>query len=78
MTKEVCQTVYDERSEQQCKTEWRTVVDEDCSTVMDEQCSTDMEYVCNPVEVEEEVGNDLCFSYSCNIQGDHSARIPNY
>ena len=46
---------------QKCKTEWRTVVDEDCSTVMDEQCSTDMEYVCNPVE-EEEVGNNLCFS----------------
>ena len=49
---------------QKCKTEWRTVVDEDCSTVMDEQCSTDMEYVCNPVEVEEEeVGNDAFEEY---------------
>ena len=52
VTKEVCQTVYDENQEQRCKTEWRTVLDEECSTVMDEQCSTDMEYICTPVEEE--------------------------
>ena len=50
MTKEVCQTVYDENREEQCKTVYTTAVDEECSTVMDEQCTTEMEYVCQEVQ----------------------------
>ena len=49
VTKEVCQTVFDENSERKCKVVAKTVVDEECSTVMDEQCSTEMEYICHEV-----------------------------